>query len=404
MLGMHMKKMREVKLMAEKYIPLSVPDISQKEIANVIQCLKSGWLSTGKFNTKLEKSLADYFGAKEVICLDSCTAALHLSLIVKGIGRGDEVITSPLTFAATANVIEHCGAKPVLCDIDIDSYNIDPELISKKITKRTRAIIPVHFAGYPCDLKTIYALADKYGIAVIEDAAHAIGSSINGRRIGSFPGITCFSFYATKGITTGEGGCLTLSDKKIAEKIRILRYHGLSKDAWKRYAKGARWRYNITEAGYKHNMSDVLAAIGVAQIKRISGFLNKRKNIAARYSSGLNGLPGFVIPKVAKGMGHSWHLYPCRISRKEFGLGRDELISRMSKMNIGTSVHYIPLHIHSYYRKKYGFRVGDFPVAEKVGDSIVSIPIFATMTQKDTDAVIKTIKYINGGQKSAFKR
>lgn len=384
--------------MKERYLPLSRPEISQAEIGNVVRCLKSGWLTTGKFTLEFEALLKNYLGAKEVVCVDSCTAALHLSLIAHGIGSQDEVITTPFTFAATANVIEHCGARTVFSDINPDTYNIDPDSIVKKITKRTRAIIPVHFAGYPCDLKAIYKLAHKYGIAVIEDAAHAMGSVIEGRKVGSFPGLTCFSFYATKGITTGEGGCVALGDKMIADRIRVLRFHGINKDAWKRYTQGGKWRYDIKEAGYKNNMTDVLAAIGIIQLKKIDTFIQKRRRIAWRYSQNLSGFPGFITPYCADDIVHSWHLYPCRINKKWFGISRDAFISRMDKMGIGASVHYIPLHLHSYYRKKYNYKIGQFPIAEKVGGSIVSIPLFTKMTHADVERVIRAIKLIQEGK------
>jgi len=381
----------------DKYIPLAIPDIGREEINNVVRCLKSGWLTTGNLNFEFEGLLEDYLGAKEVICLDSCTSALHLSLAASGIGRGDEVITTPFTFAATANVIVHCGAKPVFCDIDRQTYNIDTEQIRNKITKRTRAIIPVHFAGYPCDLKSIYRIAGKYGITVVEDAAHALGSAIDGKRIGSFPGITCFSFYATKSITTGEGGCVALRDKKLARKIRVLRFHGIDRDAWKRYAKGGRWKYDIVEAGYKNNMTDVLAAIGIAQIKRADSFIKLRQKISARYGSAFKGLAGFQTPAADKDIVHSRHLYPCLIEKNEFGMDRNKFIVSMDRVGVGTSVHYIPLHLHSFYRKKYGYKKGDFPVAEEIGGKIVSIPLYSKMTDTQVDRVITAVKSIKKG-------
>lgn len=381
-----------------KYIPLAIPDIGQNEIKNVVHCLKSGWLTTGNLNFKFEKLLEDYLNAKEVICLDSCTSALHLSLVASGIGRGDEVITTPFTFAATANVIVHCGAKPIFCDINRDTYNIDPAQILEKITRRTRAIIPVHFAGYPCDLEYIYRIADKYGLRIIEDAAHALGSITNGRKIGSFPGITCFSFYATKNITTGEGGCVALHDKKLAAKIRALRFHGISKDAWKRYAKGGRWRYDVVEAGYKNNMTDLLAGIGIAQIKRVEGFIKARQRISDIYQSAFSNLRGLKTPVAKENMRHAWHLYACLIDKKQFGMSRDRFIIYMDKSNIGTSVHYIPLHLHSFYKKRYGYRKGDFPVAEEIGEGIVSLPLYTRMTNQEVNRVICTVGSVQKGR------
>lgn len=386
--------MRFMKKINKGYIPLSIPDITTKELHNAVACLKSGWLSTGKFNFELEERIRKYTGSKEAICVDSCTAGLYLSLLVSGITAGDEVITTPFTFAATANVIVHCGAKPVFCDIDPDTYNIDSRKIVKKLTKRTKAIIPVHFAGHPCDLERIYDIAERHGLTVIEDAAHALGSAIKGRRIGSYNGITCFSFYATKNITTGEGGCITLNDSDIARRIRVLRYHGIDRDAWKRYGKGGNWRYEIIEAGYKNNLSDLQASIGVAQIKRITQLQARREEIARIYNMGLCGYPGIVLPKAGSGITHSWHLYAVRIKNKEFGMGRDEFIAAMDKEDIGTSVHYIPLHLHAFYRKKYGYKKDDFPIAEAISAEIVSLPMFTRISNANLKRVIKTIRSI----------
>ncbi len=382
---------RQTKLKSPRYIPLSTPEIGQEEIRNVVNCVKSGWLSTGELNFEFERLLAKYLAAKEVICLDSCTSALFLSLLVLGIGKGDEVITTPFTFASTANVIVHSGATPVFCDIEENSYNIDAQEIRKKITKRTKAIIPVHFAGYPCNQQYIYDIADKYGLSVIEDAAHALGSTFYGKKIGSFPGLSCFSFYATKNITTGEGGCISLQNKKLANKIRMFRFHGISKDAWKRYHRGGKWRYDIVYAGYKSNMTDVLASIGIAQIKKIERFLRKRRRIADKYYSNLYNCQGLILPPRNTNKGHSWHLYACRIDRKNFGISRDQFMLSMQRKGIGTSVHYIPIHLHSYYRRAFGYKKGQFPISEKIGNGIVSLPIYTKMTEADVDRVIQGI-------------
>jgi perosamine synthetase len=257
----------------------------------------------------------------------------------------------------------------------------------------------VHFAGHPCELEQIYNIADKYGLQVIEDAAHALGSSINGKKIGSFSGISCFSFYATKPITTGEGGCVALQDNKLAEKIRLLRFHGISRDSWKRYMKGGKWRYDIIEAGYKNNMTDVLAAIGIAQIKKIERFWKKRQSIAKKYSLALKNCPGLTTPFVKEGIKHSWHLYVCRVNKKEFGLSREQFIAVMDKAGIGTSVHYIPVHLHSYYRKNYGYNNGQFPVTERIGREVVSLPLYSKMSEIDVERVIQAIRDIKKGAK-----
>lgn len=373
---------------------MAIPDIGDAELSNLIACVTSGWLTTGKRNFEFESLLEEYLGAQEVICTDSCTSALHLSLVVSGIGNGDEVITTPFTFAATANVIEHCGAQPVFCDIDPQTYNIDCAQIEKKITRRTKAILPVHFAGYPCNLARIYTLSRKHGLRVIEDAAHAMGSCIGEKKIGSFPGLTCFSFYATKNITTGEGGCVALANSGRARAIRTLRFHGINKDAWKRYTPGSPWKYDIVRAGYKNNMTDIVAAIGIAQIKRIEQFHRIRRVIVEAYNEGLKECPGLVTPMVEPGVRHSWHLYVCRIKRRLFGMSRNQFIETMAANNIGTGVHYWPLHLHSYYRKKYGLRRGDFPHAERAGDEVVSLPLYTTMTEDEISKVIHTVKDI----------
>jgi len=377
-----------------KFIPLSIPEIGKEELSNVLACVKSGWLSTGKYNAEFEALLRDYTGASEVVCLDSCTSAMHLSLKVLGIGKGDEVITTPLTFAATANVIMHVGAKPVLCDVDPDTFNIDPYEIKKRITKRTKAILPVHFAGYPCDQKQIYNIANHHGLSVIEDAAHAIGSSYRNKMIGAFPGLTSFSFYATKNITTGEGGALALPNKRLAKKVRQLRFHGISRDAWDRYKGLQKWRYDIVEAGYKNNMTDILASIGVAQIKKIERFILKRSKIASQYSLGLKNCNGLVIPMVETGVRHSWHLYPCRIVKNEFGMSRDQFMEEMRQLGVGTSVHFVPLYLHTFYKKALGYKKGDFPVASQLNREIVSIPMYTKMTNSDVNRVIEAIHYI----------
>jgi UDP-4-amino-4,6-dideoxy-N-acetyl-beta-L-altrosamine transaminase len=373
-----------------EFLPYCQPLIGEEEIEEVIDTLKSGWLSTGPKAMKLEDLIREYVGAKEAICVNSCTAALHLSLIALDIGRGDEVITSPFTFASTGNVIVHVGAKPVFVDIKKDTYNIDPEKIEAAITPRTKAIMPVHYAGQPCDMEAILQIARKHNIYVIEDAAHAIGAEYQGKKVGIIGDATCFSFYATKNMTTGEGGAITTDDNKLADRFRILRLHGISKDAWKRYSAGGSWYYEIEECGWKYNMIDMQASLGIHQLKKLDSFIETRRKYVRIYNEEFNKLEGVITPYEKPDSKHVYHLYP--ILLKEFK--RDEFVEKMAAKGIGYSVHFIPLHLHPFYRKEFHFKKGDFPNAEWVYQREVSLPLYPKMSEDDVWRVITAVKDI----------
>jgi len=373
-------------------IPFSPPYITAKEINSVAKVLKSGWLSQGHLTEKFEQEFSKYIGSKNSIAVNSCTSALFLCLKLLDVGKQDEVITTPFTFAATANTIVHCGAKPVFADIDEYTYNIDPAQIEKRITKRTKAIIAVHYGGQPADMTKINKIARKYKIKVIEDAAHATGSSYRGgRKVGSAGNLTCFSFYATKPITTGEGGMITLNNTKMADILKIMRLHGISKDAWKRYIEKNRWYYEIVMPGYKFNTTDINSAIGLEQLKKIESLNQKRKKIREYYTSKLKGL-NIVIPKMDKMKGSSYHLYPIRLLNYD----RGEFINKMARAGVGTSVHFIPLHLMPYYQKQWKYKKGDFPVCEEIYKGIVSLPIYPQLKKKELDYIIKQIISILG--------
>lgn len=378
--------------MRKSYLNFSIPDITQREIDAVVTTLKSGWLTSGKKTQLFEENFADYTGAKYAIALSSCTAALFLSLIVEGIQAGDEVITTPFTFISTANVVHHLGAKPVFVDIEPDTYNIDPEKIILAITSKTKAIIPVHYSGQPCNMKRIMKIAADYNLRVIEDAAHAIGAEYKGKKVGGQGNLTCFSLFPTKNITTGEGGVITLNDKEKALRLKKLRLHGMSKDGWKRYDQAESWYYEIHEAGYKFNLSDINAALGVIQLERIKELNQKRKDLADYYIQQLSHIPGIQTLNIPSNVNSSWHIFPIWINSKELGLTRSQLIKALWKRKIGTSVHFMPLHLQPFYQKKYHYKKGDFPVAEKIFAGIVSLPLFPKMTDNDINDVINAIQ------------
>jgi dTDP-4-amino-4,6-dideoxygalactose transaminase len=374
-----------------KQIPFALPLIGDEEIASVIDTIRSGWLTMGKKTFEFEDAIAKYTGAKYAIALNSCTAALHLSLIASGIGSGDEVITTPFTFAATGNVIVHSGALPIFVDINHETCNIDPDKISESITPNTKAIIPVHYAGQPCDMRVIMEIAEDNDLKVIEDAAHAIGARYHGKMVGNLGNPTCFSFYATKNMTTGEGGAITTNDLEFSEKVRKLRLHGISKDAWKRYGAGGSWKYDIELCGWKYNTTDINSAIGLHQLKKIDEFNNIRKMYAGIYTRGLQHINNLgIFSKYYED--HVFHLYPVLAPEKH----RDAFIELLSLRGISCSVHFIPLHLHSFYQDTYGYRRGDFPVCESIYDREVSLPLYPKMTEEDVKYVIEAVKEVCG--------
>jgi len=373
----------------DKFLVFGAPRIKQPEIDEVVDCLKSGWIGTGPKVHQFENLFRKYKGVKHAIAVNSCTAALHLSLLAANIRPGDEVITTPMTFCATINAIIHCGATPVLADCDRRTMNILPEEIEKKITSKTKAILPVHFAGQPCDMEEINELARLYDLLVIEDCAHAIESEYKGKRTGTFGDIGCFSFYVTKNIITGEGGMVITDNDKIAERIKILALHGMSKDAWKRYSDDGYKHYQVIHAGFKYNMMDMQAAIGIHQIKKIEEYHKYRKRIWDKYNNAFQSLdcelPEVVNPKIK----HAYHLYTPLIDIKKLGKNRDWVLDALTAENIGVGVHYQPVHLHPYYKKMFGWREGDFVNAEIVGERTISLPLSASLNDSDVEDVLE---------------
>lgn len=376
--------------MRDTFLPFAPPAIGQEEIDEVIDTLKSGWLTTGPKTRRFAQEFQDYVQSAGALPVNSCTAALHLSLLASDVGPGDEVITTPLTFAATANVIEHVGARPVLVDVEPDTLNIDPDKIERAITPATKAIIAVHYAGHPVELDEIRAIADRHGLTLIEDAAHGIGAEYRGTPIGGTDNPVCFSFYATKNLTTGEGGMLT-GQPDFLEQARTLSLHGMSREAWTRYAAGGKWAYDIVAPGFKCNMTDIQAAIGLQQLRRFDGLQQRRREIVAKYNAAFSSDPMFETPVCRTWVRHAWHLYVLRLSRRCTSIDRNTLIEELAARNIGTSVHFIPIHIHSFYAKKYGMRPRDLPVAFDNYQRMVSLPLSAKMTDQDVDDVIEAV-------------
>jgi len=377
--------------MIRDFLPYNLPSIDKDEINEVIDTLESGWLTMGPKTAQFEALIAKYTGATHAIAVNSCTAALHLSLISLGIGSGDEVITTPYTFAATGNVILNSNAKPKFVDITRDTYNINTDKLQEAITPKTRAIIPIHYAGHPYDIKAIKDISEDYDIYIIEDAAHAIGSEYNNKKIGNFGTTTCFSFYATKNITTGDGGAITTEDGNLADKLRILRLHGISKNAWNRYSERGEWYYEIEEQGWKYNMTDIQASLGIHQLKKLENFIDKRRYYASCYNDYFSKVENLIIPVEKENVKHVYHIYPLLL--KDYD--RNNFIQEMHKRRIGCSVHFIPLHIHPLY-KNLGYKYGDFPIAEWVYEHEVSLPLYPKMTLGDIDYVIKSVIDIVG--------
>ena len=378
----------------EDFIPYNLPDITQAEIDEVVDTLRSGWIAKGPRTLKFEKEFAEYLGAKHAIAVNSCTAALHISLLTQNIGPGDEVITTPMTFASTASTILHCGAKPVFADIDYRTGCIDPEEVAKKITPHTKAIVPVHYSGQVCDLDRIYELADEHNLYVSEDAAHALWSRYKGHLIGNkLRGAASYSFYATKNLATGDGGMLVTDRDDIAERARILVGQGMSHNAWNRYAKGGSWKYDIVEPGYKYNMFDIQAALGLVQLSRMEEMQARRLAIAARYQEEFGKIDAVEPPFVPEFTTHCWHLYVLRIVPELLTIDRDQFIVELNERNVGTSVHFIPTHTMTAFRK-LGWKEGDFPMAEKHFERIISLPLYPSMTDEQVQYVIDAVRDI----------
>jgi len=376
------------------FLPFAQPSIGNEEIEEVVDTLKSGWLTTGPKTKKFEDDLKDYIGCKYALALSSCTAALHLSLIALDIKQGDEVITTPVTFASTANVIVHVGAKPVFVDINKKTLNIDPDKIEEKITEKTKAIIAVDLAGQPCEYDKIKKIAEKHNIPIIEDAAHSIGAEYHGKKVGTFAKTTCFSFYPIKNITAAEGGLLTTDDKKIAEVVSTYSLHGMSKGAWQRYsAKGTPY-WQTVAPGFKYNMKDIQAAIGLHQLKKLDDFIDKRKKYTKMYKGAFSKVEEIIIPEEINDIKHARHLFIILLDIDKLKITRDGFMELMKEENIGTGIHFISLHMHEYYKKKFRFKKEDFPNAAYVSDRMVSLPLYPKMTINDLLDVVHATKKI----------
>jgi dTDP-4-amino-4,6-dideoxygalactose transaminase len=372
------------------FLLFSTPAIGEEEMLEVTDTLKSGWITTGPKTHQFESAFKSRLGASGAVGLNSCTAGLHLGLLALEVRPGDEVITTPMTFCACANVIEHVGAIPVLADVERDTLNISPAAVEAAITPRTRAILAVHYAGHPVDLDPISDIAQAHGLAVLEDAAHAIPASYKGRLIGSGENPVAFSFYATKNLTTGEGGMLTGSSELIA-RARTLGLHGMSRDAWKRYGQGGSWFYQVNEPGFKYNMTDVQAAMGLAQLRKLDRFQARRREIVAAYNAAFTGLDALEVPVERPEVEHAWHLYVLRLRLGAIRIGRDQFIDELTALNIGTSVHFIPIHIHPYYQQKYRYQADQFPIAFESYQRMLSLPLHPTLTDADVSDVISAV-------------
>jgi perosamine synthetase len=379
--------------MRTEFLPFHTPLIGEEEIQCVVETMRSGWLTTGCQTRRLEEAFRAIVGARHAIALNSGTAALHLALDALDVRDGDEVIVPTMTFAATAEVVAYCRATPVLVDCAPDTLNIDPDAVERALTPRTKAIVPVHFAGRPCAMDRLLEIAGARGVAIVEDAAHAFPAWYGDRMIGAIGDITCFSFYATKTITTGEGGMATTDRDDLADRMRIMSLHGISRDAWKRYTADGTWYYEILRPGFKYNLTDIAAAIGLAQLEKRTRLLDARRRIAERYEAGFAALPEIRRPAWPDD-GSAWHLYVIQLDLDRLTIGRNEFIEGLKAARIGASVHFIPLHLHPYYRASFGYTPADFPNASAAFERIVSLPIFPGMTETDADDVIETVARI----------
>lgn len=375
----------------QSFLPFSPPLIGPEEIEEVVDTLRSNWLSSGPKTRRFAVEFARHVGAPDALPLNSCTAGLHTALAVLGVGAGDEVITTPLTFAASVNVIEHVGARPVLVDVEPDTLNIDPERVAGAITPRTRAIIAVHYAGHPAELDRLRELARLHGVALVEDAAHAFPARYKGVAIGGGDNPTAFSFYATKNLTTGEGGMLT-GGAEFIERARIVSLHGMSRDGWRRYEKGGSWRYDVLLPGFKYNMSDIQAALGLCQLRKIERFQQRRREIVRAYLDAFGELDALELPAERREVEHAWHLFVVRLRPEALQITRDEFIDQLTARNIGSSVHFIPIHVHPYYRDKYEYAPDAFPIAYHAFRRMVSLPLNPRMTDQDVTDVIETVR------------
>ena len=374
-----------------EFLPFAPPLIGEEEIAEVVDTLRSSWITTGPKTRRFETDFAAYVQAPGALAMSSCTAALHTALVSARVGPGDEVITTPMTFAASVNVIEHVGARPVLVDVEPDTLNLDPQAVDAAITSRTRAILAVHYAGHPAELDALTAIADAHGCVLVEDAAHALPARYRGRPIGSRGNPAAFSFYATKNLTTAERGMLTAAPEFLAQ-ARIVGLHGMSRDAWKRYAQGGSWYYEVLLPGFKYNMTDIQAALGLWQLRKLARFQQRRAAIVDQYNCAFADEPALELPVARAEVEHAWHLYVVRLHLDALRINRNRFIEELAARNIGTSVHFIPIHLHPYYRDRYGFSPTSFPVAYAHYERMLSLPLAPRLSDGDVADVIEAVR------------
>jgi perosamine synthetase len=376
-----------------RYLPYGRQSIEESDIEAVVEVLRSDWLTTGPKVGEFEEAFAARVGAAHAVSFTSGTAALHAAAFAAGLRSGDEAITTPLTFAATANCVLYQGARPVFSDVSPDTLNLDPELVTKKLSANTRAILPVDYAGHPAELAPILEIAKQRGLIVIEDACHALGAEYRGKRVGSIADMTVFSSHPVKHITTGEGGMVATNNGQWAETLRRFRNHGISSDARQRQTAG-QWHYEMVLLGFNYRMPDILCALGLEQLKRLDANLARRRAIAARYTSALGEIPGVIVPAVRSQANPAWHLYPIQLDLEKLTADRGQVFRALRAENIGVNVHYIPVHLHPYYRERFGFRGGEFPVAERAYERLISLPMFPAMNDRDVEDVICAVSKV----------
>jgi dTDP-4-amino-4,6-dideoxygalactose transaminase len=382
----------------QDFLPFSPPLVGAEEIAEVVDTLRSGWITTGPKTKQFEQEFSQFTGALTALAVNSATGAMLVGLAALGVGPGDHVITTPMTFCSTVHVIEHLGAQPLLVDVEPDTLNIDPEQVARAVTSRTRAIMPVHLYGHPCEMDALLDIAAQHGLYILEDAAHALPARYKGRMIGTPSDgvhngvgmLTAFSFYATKNLTTAEGGMLT-GDPDIVEQARVWSLHGMSRDAYKRYNANGSWYYEVILPGFKCNMTDIQAAIGLHQLRKLPQFQARRREIVCRYNAGFSQIEELQTPAERPEVEHAWHLYTLRLNLERLAIDRSRFIQELKTRNVGTSVHFIPIHLHPYYREKYGYKPQDFPVAYENYQKLVSLPLNLRMSDQDVDYVVEAV-------------
>jgi perosamine synthetase len=377
--------------MKNDFLLFHKPFISEEEVDEIVDTVRSGWISMGPKTIRFEDNFSNYIGGKKSIAVSSWTAAGHLTLEAFGIKEGDEVIVPTMTFPATAEIVCYFKAKPVIVDVDEDTLNISLDAIEKAITPKTKAIIPVHYAGQPCDLTEIHDLARKHNLKVLEDAAHALPAEYKGEKIGTISDVTCFSFYATKTLSTGEGGMICTNNEEIAERCKIMRLHGINRDAWKRYTESGSWYYEVVAPGYKYNFTDLQASLGIPQLKKVDAMWESRKRIAAKYTEALKELDTIQLHTIKPDRDSSWHLFPVRLHLDRLTKNRAQIINELRQRNVGVGVHFMPVHQHLYYSETFNLNDDDYPVASAAFPRLMSLPIYPGMIDENVDRVIDVL-------------